>query len=199
MAKRSKKRVQPEPCPFDDLAPRFYWGPLDLPKVIFLAPIQLRSRKQYYKDICEDVARELDYAWESGHNRLFAPEQEHRTSSYARSVWQAHSPFWWGLNDIVGYIECRYDQDKQEIRATLFLTAKRRSCILRDKRVVAKFHDVVSVSPAATNTTIRQVLLSMLEKIRRRPELKKLHVQTRDYENLIRCIDFPRLFKIYRK
>lgn len=64
MAKRPKKRVRPESCPFDDLAPRFYWGPLDLPKLIFLAPIQLRSREQCYKDICEDVARELDGAWE---------------------------------------------------------------------------------------------------------------------------------------
>lgn len=90
-----------------------------------------------------------------GHNHLFASRQEHRTSSYARCVWEAHLPFWWGLNDIVGYIECRYDEGKQEIRATLFLTAKRRSRILRDKRVVAKFHDVVNVSPEIKNTTIR--------------------------------------------
>lgn len=67
MAKHLKKRVRPEPCPFENLAPRFYPDPLNLLKVIFLIPIQLRSRERYRRGICEDLARELDYVWKMGH------------------------------------------------------------------------------------------------------------------------------------
>ena len=79
-------------------------------------------------------------------------------SGFVRNTWRFHSPYWWGLADVIGFIDTRASIATQSPTATLFLTTKRPSKRLVDKRYVSRHQEAVPFDNASTNETLRASL-----------------------------------------
>src|SRR2546422_2954951 len=93
------------------------------PQTLWLLPICLRSRTSYYDDVVNRAKSDLAEAWrQQGH--LYKSREEFDASSFVDHIWRLHSPFWWGLNDVVGYVDVKACVRAMHIQAALFLTKK---------------------------------------------------------------------------
>jgi hypothetical protein len=98
-----------------------------LPQILMTIPIHLRSREQYYKDAVEEVRGRLDWAWEIYKHLPDNPTREDfEKSEHGEGWWQRGTPPWWGLNDIIGFIEIRIDLMESQFLVALFLPKNKR-------------------------------------------------------------------------
>ena len=145
------------------------------PLQLWLLPIHFRSHDKYYRDLIEAVKKRLEEAWEL-HGHLYASRQEFEESDFVRNTWRFHSPYWWGLADIIGFVDIRASVAEKSVNATLFLTTKRASSRLVDKTYVAKRQESVHFDNASTNESLRSDLSDAVGRIAADPLLRRRHL-----------------------
>ena len=76
------------------------------PQILWLIPIYLRSRIQYYDEVISRIHREIDNLRRCYVSAYPSPEAFEK-SSIVNVVWYRNSPLWWGLDNVVGWIDLR--------------------------------------------------------------------------------------------
>jgi hypothetical protein len=164
------------------------------PLQLWLLPVHLRSHDKYYQDAIDSTRHEIEESW-TQHGRLYASREEFDASDFVRNTWARASPYWWGIDDIVGYIDVRASLAERQLQATLFLTTKRPSRTLVNKKYVAKQKEVVAFGTHAANNELRAQLASA---VRRIAENSALANREFDYLSWARVLDHTDLVGILR-
>lgn len=140
---------------------------------LWLLPVLLRSRQRYYSDAIQAVQSQVENAWR-GQGAFYPSREAFDESQFIQDAWRRASPYWWGLNDIVGFIDIRANVVSLSLDATLFLTTKRATRSLVDKVFVQRAQQSVAIVPAQSDHDLRAALntavthLAEDERLRRR-------------------------------
>ena len=130
------------------------------PLQLWLLPIHLRSRRRFYEDVVKQARRQIDDMWKF-QAPMFSSREEFERSSGVDRVWSLFSPLWWGLNDIVGFIDIR--MHAEDLAASLFTTSQRPSRTLNRKRYVFRRAEAVPISITSTNDVLRPATIAAVE------------------------------------
>ena len=71
------------------------------PQILWLIPIYIRSRIQYYDEVISRIHREIDNLRRRYVSAYPSPEAFEK-SSIVNAVWYRNSPLWWRLDNVVG-------------------------------------------------------------------------------------------------
>ena len=151
---------------------------------LWLIPILLRSRETYYADAVQAVEHEIEEAW-TRYQHLYPSRTDFDNSDFINSFWQRASPYWWGLNDVVGFIDIRANVRTLAIDATLFLTAKRPSRKLVDKTFVARGQRSLPLGPGQSNADLVKELDDIVTDLRSDPRLRKRYVDLDSWRRVV--------------
>lgn len=141
------------------------------PLALWLLPVLLRTRDRYYGDAMRAIRSQLDSTWELQRSN-FGSREEFEQSLSAQRLWRAAQPPWWGLNDIVGYIDIALDLSESAIRCALFATKQRPSRTLVYKMFVPVATELVSLRQHSTNEPLRTAVLASAANLARNPRVK---------------------------
>jgi hypothetical protein len=159
------------------------------PQLLWLIPIFLRPRIQYYDEAAADIHRRTDEYWSRSGQQVYGSREEFEQSSLVQWIWDSGHPYWWGFNDIVGWIDVRACVRSQEIQVSLFLPSKRVSRKLKDKRFVFRRREVVALPQVTTNEQLRKGVFEAVEVIRGDDRIKKRYVDLDQWRRLVRHTD----------
>ena len=164
------------------------------PTQLWLIPILLRSRKRYYMDAVHAVERQLSNA-RGLYSRLYDSDDAFEQSSFVQGTWARASPLWWGLNDIIGFIDIRVDALERELQASLFLTTKRPSRALVDKTYAPTRRETVQIEQREVNENLRGRLSEIVHSLARDNAIKRRYI---NLEGWSRALDNTALIGVIR-
>ena len=169
-------------------------GPGDYdPHQLWLIPIHLRSRQEYYREVEASITADVDAHWrDTGH--LHGSREDFDASHFVEYLWSSRSPFWWGLHDIVGYIDVRMDVLEWEFQVSLFLPTKRVSRTLKDKTYVNECTERVSLPTGQPNSVAQQALVEALGRVAAHKSLSKRSLDLVPWIRNIRHTDLIGIF-----
>ena len=159
------------------------------PQSLWLIPVFLRSRVQYYDEAAASIRKRIEEHWEQFGQNTYNSREEFEQSSFVEWIWSDSHPYWWGLNDIVGWIDIRVCVRSRGIQVALFLPTKRVSRRLKDKRYVFRRRETISLSQHATNEQLRESLIEAVETIRNDERIKTRYVDLHQWCRLVRHTD----------
>ncbi len=171
---KSFRELVESKTPNDDYEPLSLW----------LIPLYLRSRKQYYDEAADSIKKHIDELWEKVRD-IFPSRDEFEKTDSVDSIWARYTPYWWGLNDVVGWIDIRLCVRKRQIQLSSFLSAKRVSRKLKDKKYGFQSIEVIDLSEIATNEELQNIVLDKLNSMSHDKSIRKLFV---DLKPLYRVI-----------
>lgn len=93
----------------------------------------------------------------------------------AKPLVSSEVPPWWGLNDVVGWIDVRLDVRAAKLDAALFLPKKRISRQLRNKVYWPEKCLSVPLGIEPTNDTLRRQSVELVELLLKAPRTRKLY------------------------
>jgi hypothetical protein len=114
---------------------------------------------------------------------------EHQSKRYIDHIWWRHSPPWWGVNDIVGWIDVLGDVRGLEITATLFLPKKRISRQLVKKEFWFAGMKRFPLEPAMSNERLREKTIGIVEELTQHQRVGKLFVYLHEWRLLVAHTD----------
>lgn len=164
------------------------------PQPLWLIPIQLRSRIQYYQEVADRALADIERSWDAS-GRYYRSREEFDASDFVRHIWQRSSPFWWGLNDIIGFVDVRLYTRSVQIQAALFLTTKRPSRTLRDRVFVHKRHSAYDLVGGETNHELQDRTIALVRELAADPRLKRRHLDLPPWERSVRRTDLIGIFR----
>jgi hypothetical protein len=100
-----------------------------------------------------------------------------------------HPTPWWGLNDVVGWIEILGDTRAGEIWATLSLPTKRISRNLSRKVFRHVDHKIVRLESGISNEEIRHGIFIAVNELIHDPRLKNLDLDLEPWRRLVNHTD----------
>ena len=165
------------------------------PQILWLIPIYLRSRIQYYDEVISRIHREIDNLRRRYVSAYPSPEAFEK-SSIVNVVWYRNSPLWWGLDNVVGWIDLRACVRNREIQAALFLTTKRASRNMEDKRFVFRRRETVAISAPVSNYDLQHATIQALRTLASDTRLRDRYIDLDQWERLVTHTD---LFGIIRQ
>jgi hypothetical protein len=165
------------------------------PQLLWLIPIFLRSRIQYYDETVARVRRRIEEHWKQSGQESYETREEFEQSKFVQWIWYSEHPYWWGLTDIVGWIDVRACVRSREIQASLFLPTKRISRQLKDKRYVLRRKETVSLSEDVTNEQLQESLIQAVETICEDDRTKRLYVDLDQWRRLVRHTDLKGIIR----
>jgi hypothetical protein len=156
----------------------YEWQPL------WLIPIYLRSRRQYYSEAVHAIDRRIAATWKRRQQWVTSPAQrqsweDFQKADYVANARETGTQPWWGLNDVVGYIDVQLDIADAAIHALLFLADKTISRRLTRKRFVSKRQVTIhleEVGEVLDNARLREQIAEAVVELRSDPQLTKLYV-----------------------
>lgn len=158
------------------------------PLCIWLIPVLLRSRKCYYADAVARTKKLIEWIWDR--NKLaFASRAAFEKSDFFQQTWEREAPSWWGLNDIIGWIDVRVCVRKREIQVSLFVPTKRISRQLRDKVYFCRRQECISLPERSTNEELRNSLMSVVETMAADPTIRRRYVDLVNWRRRLRHTD----------
>jgi len=170
------------------------------PLLLWMIPVYLRTRQEYYLDAVKNARRRIDALWEQTKNSYESRDEFERTR-IVEYIWNRSGPPWWGLNDIVGWIDVRLFSKIEDTRIelSLFLPTKRISRRLVDKRFVFRRREVVPVTPNMTNQSIHEEVIVALNTITSDKRIRKYFVEIENWRLKIYHTDVQGLIRDYNK
>jgi hypothetical protein len=159
------------------------------PQSLWLIPIFLRSRIQYYNEAAASIQTRIEEYWERFGQSTYNSREEFKQTSLVEWIWSNGHPYWWGLNDIVGWIDIRACVRSREIQVALFLPTKRVSRQLKDKRYVFCRRETISLPERATNEQLQERVIEAVETIRNDEHIKTRYVELNQWCRLVRHTD----------
>ena len=158
------------------------------PQILWLIPIYLRSRIQYYDEVISRIHREIDNLRRRYVSAYPSPEAFEK-SSIVNVVWYRNSPLWWGLDNVVGWIDLRACVRNREIQAALFLTTKRASRNMEDKRFVFRRRETVAISAPVSNYDLQHATIQALRTLASDTRLRDRYIDLDQWERLVTHTD----------
>jgi hypothetical protein len=155
------------------------------PQLLWLIPLTLRSRKQFYDEVVATIRNDIERGWKQ-FAHLYLDRAKYEASSYVDSLWRGHSPYWWGLDDVVAWIDARACVRSREIQLGLFLPSKRISRKLKEKRYVHQFRRVVAIPERTTNKKLQVAVISAIKSLKKEEKVKHLVLNTDQWFRVIR-------------
>lgn len=146
------------PASFREIAKSFlekdddYEAPL-----LLLIPVYLRDRRRYYLDSIATIRKLLDELWVTSQFE-YPSREDFEKSRVGETVWNATGlkPYWWGVNDVVGFIDIRVCVRSRQLQAALFLPHKQISRRLKHKEpFVFQRKESIALGDRATNEELR--------------------------------------------
>jgi hypothetical protein len=158
------------------------------PQILWLIPIYLRSRIQYYDEVISRIHREIDNLRRRYVSAYPSPEAFEK-SSIVNAVWYRNSPLWWRLDNVVGWIDLRACVRNREIQAALFLTTKRASRNMEDKRFVFRRRESVAISAPVSNYDLQHATIQALRTLASDTRLRDRYIDLDQWERLVTHTD----------
>lgn len=158
------------------------------PLCLWLIPILLRSRRQYYDDAVVDTKKLIEWYWRSS-KPIYHSFAEFEQSDFVRQTWERKAPLWWGLNDIIGWIDVRICVRDHEFQISLFLPTKRISKRLKNKHYFCHSRQTIALPDRATNEELRVKLINCVEKMAADKNLTKRYIDLASWRRLVRHFD----------
>ncbi len=149
---------------------------------------------QYYREAADRTRSDIEDLW-SRVSDLYDGVEPFMKSHVVDHIWGRNSPMWWGLNDIIGYIDIRLSVRSLQFQASLFLTRKRASRQLADKRFVHRRQETVRIERGDTNQSLRERLIVAVDDISQDPRLKGRYLDLGPWEQLVANTDLVGLFR----
>ena len=163
---------------------------------LWLLPILLRPRIQYYKEMAARIRLQIDRLWDTS-GYMFGSREKFEQSDTVDTIWRIGSPPWWGLNDIVGYIDIRLLEHSRQIWVALFLPTKRISRQLVQKVfAINRLETIYLDDGPIENELLRQKLIETVEAVRHDPRVERLYV---DVDRWRLCVFHTDLVGILRE
>jgi len=158
------------------------------PPQLWLIPIMLREWNNYLKDAEAAVLKDIERQWEMA--QRYQSRQEFESGPRINSSWKLGAPLWWGLNDVIGFIDLRLIPWNMSIEATLFLTRKRASRQLVVKQYVARGQERFILKPGMDNQRIQEGTIQIVETLAKDPRLVKRCLPLADWRRMVRNTNF---------
>jgi hypothetical protein len=162
------------------------------PLQLALIPILLRTRHQYYEEAAKRIDRQIEETWRQTSKQHETLEQ-FRNSDFAKGIWRHDSPSWWGLNDIIGYIDIRINLMERAIELNLFLTSKRVSRSLVKKEFVLKASKKVMLGAFLKGGSLEDAVRQKLLMLAKDSRVAKYHVSCEHFLAVLPYIDLAGL------
>jgi hypothetical protein len=162
------------------------------PLQLWLLPIHLRSRRQFYEDAVAQAQRRIEGLWAT-QGFLFASRDEFDGSASVENVWRSLSPPWWGLNDIVGFIDVR--MHATEIATSLFTTTKRATRVLKHRTYVFRRSETVPVAFKDSNRTLRPAVVAAVQTLAQDPSVAGRYLDLSRWRPLVEHMDLAALYR----
>lgn len=156
------------------------------PQPLWMIPVYLRSRLEYYDDALARIRNHTEGLMRDYGHLYSTPEGFKRLEDIA---WNRHSPYWWGLADIVAWMDVRACTRSAEIQVSLFRTTKKPSRRLRDKRYVFDGRTSVPIVVGATNEFLRERTIQAVERLAASAKLRKRYIDLERWRRLVRHTD----------
>lgn len=165
------------------------------PLSLGLIPILLRSRKQYYQDAVATTRKLIDWYWET--SKTIYPSRAHfEGSDFIQGVWEREAPLWWGLNDIIGWIDVRLCVRAREFQISVFLPTKRISRVFQNKAYFCHFQESIKLPGRSTNAELRKVLIKGVEKVAADRRLRRRYLNLGGWRSLVQYLDLIGLIRV---
>ena len=164
------------------------------PLQLWLLPVFLRSRERYYSDAIAGVQHDVEDAWRRN-SSFYSSRGDFDKSQFVTGIWNRASPYWWGLNDIVGFIDIRANVAESTLESSLFLTTKRASRRLTNKIYLFKAKESVTCFPGQNNTELLRLLDDAVTRLTKDSRLRQRHVNLDSWRrvligtNIVQIID----------
>ena len=163
------------------------------PTQLWLIPILLRSRARYYNDAVDRCQRRLALLRQT-YAELSVSADEFERSAYVQEIWRRASS-WWGLNDIIGYIDIRAHPVERVVQASLFLTTKRATRNLADKVFALVRDESVPIHAGDSNETLRRRLLVAVDGLVDHHRVKRRWVDVAGWQRSLEHTDLIGLLR----
>jgi hypothetical protein len=134
------------------------------------------------------IHREIDNL-RRHHVSAYPSPEAFEKSSIVNAVWYRNSPLWWGLNNVVGWIDVRACVRNREIQAALFLTTKRASRNMKDKRFVFRRRESVAISAPVSNYDLQHATIQALRILALDTRLRDRYIDLDQWERLVTPTD----------
>ena len=158
------------------------------PQQVCLIPIYLRPRYQFYREAEKRIRDRIEEVWQIS-GRAWESRQAFEASESTNNIWLRESPPWWGVNDIIGYMDLRMSLPDQEFQVGLFLPIKRISRRLKDKTFVFKHMERRPFPSGKPNHVAQDLFIEMISTICERSEVKSRYVQFDSWARVVRSLD----------
>jgi hypothetical protein len=164
------------------------------PLTLWLIPIYLRCIKKYYEDAVDLIRKKILNLWTKV-NDIYPSFDEFEKTDSANSIWEWDTPYWWGLNDVVGWIDVRLCVRKRQIQFSLFLPTKRISRKLQDKKYGFCCMDIIDLPEKATNEELRIWVIRKLNLLMQNEKIQKLFIDLKPIKRIIYHTDLVGIIK----
>ena len=143
------------------------------PLSLWLIPVLFRTRAQYYDDAERETEKLIDFYWSTSKS-LYASRGEFEKSKLVEDTWKREAPPWWGLNDIVAWIDIRMCLREREFQVSLFLPTRRVTRRLKDKVYCCSRQERVPLRQRSTNDKLRSGHIRAVTVIASDPSLERV-------------------------
>ena len=157
-----------------------------VPPLLWLIPILLRSRSKYYDDLVADTRRRIDSLWVAV-GFMSKSREEFENSSEVDDAWKSAPALWWGVNDIIGFIEIHLLAESIDV--SLFFVKERPTRMLTRKNF--EHRDAVSVPTAdgPTNETPRSRVIEAVRCLAGNDTIRRHHIDIESWELAVAYTD----------
>lgn len=155
------------------------------PQQLWLIPIHLRSREQYYKEAEERIRAQIEEVWELS-GRGYPSREAFERSETVANIWGWRAPVWWGLNDVIGWIDVQLDPLEWEFQVSLFLPLKRISRVLKDKQFAFEVMERVPLPSGQTNKRAQELLIDAVERVAGHEKAARYQVDLEQWKRVVR-------------
>lgn len=158
------------------------------PLCLWLIPVLLRSRKQYYADAVAKTKQLVEWYWKT-RGPAFASRADFEKSTFLQQTWEREAPPWWGLNDIIGWIDVRLSVREREIWVSLFVPDKRISRNLKEKVYSCRLQERVTLPNRSTNEKLSSDLIGAVERVAAAPVIRGRCADLASWRRCVRHTD----------
>jgi hypothetical protein len=166
------------------------------PQQLWLIPILLRSREQYYREAEEAIRNRIDEVWELS-GRAYGSRAAFEQSATVANIWAWNAPIWWGLNDVIGWIDVQLDILEWEFQVALFLPLKRISRRLKDKSFAFEIMERVPLPSGQTNERAQESLIAAVERLATHDKVARYEVDLERWKRVVRNTNLIGVFEAF--
>ena len=166
------------------------------PQQLWLIPIHLRSREQYYDEAEGRIRARIEEVWELS-GGAWESREAFEGSETVANRWGWRTPVWWGLNDVIGWIDIQLNPLEWEFQASLFLPLKRISRALKDKQFVCEASERVPLPSGQSNERAQELLIEAVQRVAATKKVARYQVALEQWKRVVRNTDLIGVFQAF--